>query len=154
MLIGAAGSVLLIGCANVANLLLTRGAGRQKEIAVRLALGAGRSRVVRQLLLESVLVAVLGGLAGLLRLRSWIIDLVPRLSGVNLPLADTSRLDWRALLFAAAMSVLTGIGIRRGRPGAARRATPSPTPCGTGPASRATAGAAGCASCWWVPRWR
>jgi putative ABC transport system permease protein len=108
LLLLAVGFVLLIACANVANLLLTRGAHRQKEIAVRLALGAGRARVIRQLLVESVLLAFLGGTLGLL-FAAWIVDLVPRITSVSLPLADTARLDWFALAFAFGISLTTGL---------------------------------------------
>ena len=109
MLVGAAGFVLLIACANVMNLLLTRGASRQKELAVRAALGATRSRLVRDLLAESLLVAAAGGAVGVL-MAAWIVDAVPTLRAVQLPLLDTARIDWQAVLVAGVMAVLTGIG--------------------------------------------
>ena len=107
-LLAAVGCVLLIGCANVANLLLTRSAGRQKEIAVRLALGATRLRIVRQLLAESVLLAAIGGAAGLL-LASWIVDVVPTLAASRIPLIETARIDWRMIVLAGGLSVATGL---------------------------------------------
>ena len=107
-LLAAAGFVLLIACANVMNLLLTRGASRQKELAVRSALGATRGRLVRDLLAESLLVALVGGATGLL-LAAWIVDAVPALPAIQIPLADTARLDWQTFAVAAVMSALTGL---------------------------------------------
>jgi len=106
-LLAAMGCVLLIAAANVAGLLLTRGARRQHEIAVRIALGARRWRVVRHLLLEGLLIAGLGGAVGLL-LAAWILDLVPSLSAVRIPLAETARIDWTVLAGAAVISLLAG----------------------------------------------
>jgi predicted permease len=110
LLLGVVGLVLLIACANVANLLLSRAAARQKEISLRLALGASRSRLMRQLLTESVLLAFLGGLLGIL-FAVWIKD---GLIGVSLwggrSMASLEpRLDWRVLGFTFGLSLLTGV---------------------------------------------
>jgi predicted permease len=109
LLLGVVGLVLLIACANVANLLLSRSAGRQKEIGLRLALGASRRRLIRQLLTESVLLSVLGGLFGII-FAVWIKD---GLIAVSLwggrGMALEPRLDWRVLGFTLGLSLLTGI---------------------------------------------
>ncbi len=107
LLLGVVGMVLLIACANVANLLLSRASGRQKEIGVRLALGASRWRLMRQLLTESVLLAAGGGALGLV-VAMWIKDGLLAVGDWG-PSALEPRLDWRVLSFTIGLSLLTGI---------------------------------------------
>jgi putative ABC transport system permease protein len=108
MLLGAVALVLLIACANVANLLLARASGRQKEMAVRLALGASRARIVRQLTIESLVLAGAGGLVGLL-IASWGVTILTSTPIPNLPRAQTIGVAWPIALFAFAVSLITGL---------------------------------------------
>lgn len=108
VLFGAVAFVLLIACANVANLLLARAAARHREMAIRGALGATWSRVVRLLLTESVLLAIVGGALGLL-LAIWSLDLLVSLKPANLPRLAEISVNRTVFLFTAAVSVLTGI---------------------------------------------
>ncbi len=103
------GVVLLIACANVANLLLARSLARRKEIAIRLSVGAGRVRLLRQLLTESILLAMLGGLAGLIVVRYGTQLLGTFSPPASLPIHLTIETDIRVLLFTAIISVLTGL---------------------------------------------
>ena len=107
-LLGAVGLVLLIACANVANLLLARSAARQREIAIRAAMGASRGRVLRQMLTESVLLSAVGGIAGLF-LSVWLTDLLMSIVPEGAPRLDQVGIDYRVLTFALGISALTGI---------------------------------------------
>src|SRR5262249_51020657 len=107
LLFGAIGFVLLIACANVANLLLARGSGRAREIAVRVALGASPGRIVRQLLTESIVIATAGGLLGLAVAAAglhWLLALAP----IELPRAEDVHLDLWAFGFTLLVSLFTG----------------------------------------------
>ena len=107
-LLGAVGAVLLIACANVANLLLARSAARKKEVAIRAAMGASRARVVRQMLTESLLLSAIGGVAGVL-LSVWLTDLLVSLLPEGAPRVDQIGIDYRVLGFALGVSALTGL---------------------------------------------
>jgi putative ABC transport system permease protein len=108
ILFGAVSLVLLIACANIANLLLARAASRQKEIAVRSALGATRQRVMRQLVTESLLLSAIGGVQGVV-LALWLTDLLARTAADSLPRALEIGMDLRALAFALGVSAVCGL---------------------------------------------
>src|SRR5262245_9892788 len=108
-LMGLVALVLLIACTNLANLLLARATERGKEIAIRLSIGAGRARIVRQLLTESVMLAVTGGLVGM-ALARWIIDSIMALKPpIAIPITLELHVDWRVLVFSMIVSVITGV---------------------------------------------
>ncbi|HWJ12630.1 MAG TPA: ABC transporter permease [Gemmatimonadaceae bacterium] len=106
LLLGAVGLVLLIACVNVANLVLARTHRRSREFAVRVALGAGRGRVARQVLAESFVIALIGGVAGA-ALAYWGVGVIRGLSPISIPRVDEMRVDVRALVFALAAILLT-----------------------------------------------
>jgi predicted permease len=108
VLMGAVGLVLLITCTNLAGLMLARATDRKREIAIRLAMGANRLRLIRQLLTESVLLSVVGGVAGVL-LAFWMIQaLLAFKPPIDFPLALDVEVDWRVLLFSLAVSLIAG----------------------------------------------
>jgi predicted permease len=108
ILLGAVAFVLLIACANVANLLLAKAAGRQREIAIRNSLGAGRARILQQMLTESLLLSITGGLVGLVLAYAAFHGLLS-LAPANLPRLNQVALDWRAVGFTLIISIVTGI---------------------------------------------
>jgi putative ABC transport system permease protein len=109
ILLGAVGFVLLIACTNVANLMLARATQRDREIAIRAAMGASRFRLIRQLLTESLLLSVAGGLAGLL-VSMWAVAVFVELSPGDIPRLNEASVDFRLLGFTLLVSLLTGLG--------------------------------------------
>jgi predicted permease len=109
-LLAAVSFVLLIACSNVANLLLVRFTGRRREIALRMALGASRSGVVRLFVFESLLVSIIAGVVGTC-LALWVISMIPKLAGNNIPLEGGIALNAPVLLFTLALSLLTGLAM-------------------------------------------
>jgi putative ABC transport system permease protein len=108
IIFGAVGFVLLIACANIANLLLARASARRKEMAIRSAMGAGRWRIARQLLTESIMVSLAGGVIGL-GLARWGIDFILQVSPNAIPRSREIGLDWTVLAFTIGVSFITGI---------------------------------------------
>ena len=107
-MLGAVGFVLLIACVNVANLLLGKAAGRERELTIRSSLGASPGRLLRQLLTESLLLSISGGVLGLF-LAMWMVKLLSRLIPVSVPRAATIDVDWHVAAFTAAVSVIAGL---------------------------------------------
>jgi len=108
VLLGSVAAVLLIACVNVANLLLARAVSRQREMAIRAALGAGRGRLIRQMLTESVILAMVGGMFGCL-LAKYLLQLFVAIAPEGIPRLNEASLDWRVLLFAVAASLMSGL---------------------------------------------
>ena len=108
VLLTAVGFVLLIACANVANLLLVRAAGRQREVCVRVALGAPRSALVLQMMVESLVLSTLAGAAGLV-IAYWMLRALLRMLPSTLPALAQAGLDWRVVVFTGAVSLATGL---------------------------------------------
>ncbi len=108
VMLGSVAAVLLIACANVANLMLARATGRQKEIAIRTALGVGGRRIVRQLLTESLVLAVIGGAAGLV-VAKWTLNLVRSMNPGNIPRLEDIQINGAVLAFTLGISILTGV---------------------------------------------
>jgi predicted permease len=108
VMLGAVGFVLLIACANVANLMLVRATARESELAIRTALGAGRGRLARQLITESVILSVIGGLAGVGVAKLGMIEMLSR-APQNLPLVGTASINATTLVVTAAIALLTGV---------------------------------------------
>ena len=152
MLLAAGALLLLMVSVNIASLLLARAASRRRELAIRLAIGAGRFRTLRQLLVESLTLAFLGGVAGLL-LAQWTVLLLARLGPASIPRLDEASIDLRVLAFTFCITLAAGIlfGIapafalwRTDLHEHSRRARAAPAGC-SGSAS---------AACLWPANWR